>query len=113
VFKALSNKNRLEIFNLLRTEKYGCHIDECLDACKREKASCVTEIAERFSLAQSTVSHHLKELYNAGLIKMEREGLWVYCSVNEEMIRQIREYLTEDAQLLLPPASRENQGEIT
>ncbi len=111
-FKALSNKNRLEIFNLLRTEKYGCHIDECLDECKREKASCVTEIAERFNLAQSTVSHHLKELYNAGLIKMEREGLWVYCSVNEDMIRRIREYLSDNDQLHLQRAPEKNQGEI-
>ena len=87
-FKALSNKNRLEIFDLLRTKKYGRRIDER----SKEDASCVTEIARRFDLAQSTVSHHLKELYNAGLIKMEKQGLWVYCSVNEETINRLKAF---------------------
>lgn len=88
-FKALSNKNRLEIFNLLRTEKFGCRLEECCS----EHASCVTDIARQFNLAQSTVSHHLKELYSANLIKMEKRGLWVYCSVNEETVKRLKEFM--------------------
>jgi ArsR family transcriptional regulator len=94
-FKALSNKNRLEIFNLLRTERISCRIDEC---CSVEGARCVTDIARKFNLAQSTVSHHLKELYNAGLIKMEKQGLWVYCSVNEETLKRLKQYLVEGSE---------------
>jgi ArsR family transcriptional regulator len=90
IFKALSNKNRLEIFNLIREKAYRCRID---DKCKVNSASCVTEIAEKIKLAQSTVSHHLKELYNAGLIRMEKQGLWVYCSINEKALKSIEEFI--------------------
>ena len=90
IFKALSNKNRLKIFDLLREETYRCRID---DKCRVNSGSCVTEIAERIKLAQSTVSHHLKELYNAGLIRMEKQGLWVYCSINEKALKSIEEFI--------------------
>ncbi len=88
-FKALSNRNRLQIFILLSKGRHGCKLDEC---CK-EDASCVTEIANEFDLAQSTVSHHLKELCGAGLIKMEKHGLWVYCSINQMTIEHLRKFM--------------------
>jgi len=91
-FKALSNINRLRILDLLKQRKLGCRIDKCGDKCDLESNSCVTEIAREFNLAQSTISHHLKELYNAGIIKMEKQGLWVYCSLNEEKLEQLRSF---------------------
>ncbi len=39
-----------------------------------EKCGCVTDIVARIGLAPSTVSHHLKELARAGLVKVERNG---------------------------------------
>lgn len=47
---------------------------------------CVGELGKDLGIAPSTVSHHIKELYRAGLIKMERRGQNVECSVNPEML---------------------------
>lgn len=62
--KALSHPARVAILNILAT-----------------KASCQCgEIVEYLPLSQSTVSQHLKELKEAGLISGEIEGVKVcYC----------------------------------
>ena len=75
-FKALSNPNRLRIF----LELVGC----CAPGTRwSEEAgrACVGDFAKRLKLAPSTVSHHVKELHRAGLIRTERRGqtveLWI------------------------------------
>ena len=90
IFKALSDGKRLEIFQLIRTDEMKCQA-ECCDIC--EQGSCVSDIATKVGLSQSTVSHHLKELYNAGLIEMEKRGVWVYCRVNYDTLKQAEEFL--------------------
>ncbi len=82
-FKALSNPHRLRIFL------------EYLDCCGRNgvcrpvegQACCVGNVVDRLDLAPATVSHHLKELRRAGLIRMERRGRHVECWVDEEAAR--------------------------
>ncbi len=51
--------------------------------------SCLRRMGDDLELAPSTVSHHLKELRQAGLIHMERKGKQVACWVNWDMIREI------------------------
>ena len=47
---------------------------EVLEAiAAREELSCKA-LVERFPISQATVSHHLKELYTAGLVGVRREG---------------------------------------
>lgn len=90
IFKALSDENRLAIYLLLR--------DCCGSGCELAEAqtgSYVSEIAENFDLSLSTVSHHLKELRNAGLIVCEKQGQWVCCRPNFEIIEEVREFLRE------------------
>jgi ArsR family transcriptional regulator len=41
----------------------------------------------------STVSHHLKELRLAGLIRTDKRGRWIYCSVNPAGLELIRQFL--------------------
>ena len=72
VLKALSNPNRLRIFLLLRDERAKTGSEAGLR---------VGRIAETLDVTQSTVSHHLRELEHAGLIRLERQGKSVYCSV--------------------------------
>ena len=50
------------------------------------------EIVEILPLAQSTVSQHLKELKNAGLIKGNVEGNSICYCVDEKMIARVLAY---------------------
>ena len=43
----------------------------------------------------SVVSHHLKELRNAGVIQCEKRGQWVYCAPDEEVLKEIAEFIEE------------------
>lgn len=89
IFKALSDPNRLAILQRIR--------DCCPKGCRvpsEEADTSVSAIAGRFDLALSTVSHHLKELRNAGLICCEKRGQWVYCTPNEEVLRQLKKFLS-------------------
>jgi ArsR family transcriptional regulator len=88
IFKALSDPNRLAILQLLR--------QRCGKGCRfpaEEEGNTVSEIAEEFRLSLSTVSHHLKELRNAGLIVCEKRGQWVYCAPNGEALRGVLEFI--------------------
>ena len=87
VFKALSDPNRLAILELLRNE---CGGSCCLAG--GDEGSTVSAIADRFDIALSTVSHHLKELKSAGLVDCVKRGQWVHCAPNLAKLRQIEEF---------------------
>jgi ArsR family transcriptional regulator len=90
VFKALGDANRMAIFQLLRERcAGGCEVSE--EGVNRT----VTEIAKAFDLALSTVSHHLKELRNAGLILCEKHGKQVYCRVNSALLKDLEAFMRE------------------
>ena len=48
----------------------------------------VGEIVEKLDVAQPTVSHHLKILKNAGLVRVKRRGRQVLYSLNQEKLAQ-------------------------
>jgi len=88
IFNALSNPHRLQIYTLLSgccTPGADCNIDN-ITSC------CVGDLGSELDIAASTLSHHLKELSRAGLINMQRDGKQVICSVNSEMLNDIRQY---------------------
>ncbi|MEE4165149.1 MAG: metalloregulator ArsR/SmtB family transcription factor [Desulfocapsaceae bacterium] len=60
VMKALSDSNRIKILKLLE-----------------KKELCVCELTAALGLAQPTVSKHLKQLEDAGLIEYRKDGPWV------------------------------------
>jgi DNA-binding transcriptional ArsR family regulator len=88
-FKALADENRMAIFELVRER---CTDDGC-DTTEAGIERTVSEIAKRFDLALSTVSHHLKELRNAGLVTCEKHGQRVHCSVNWEVLEGLHSFL--------------------
>ena len=86
IFKALSNENRLEIYlellkNSSKDENSGGY--ECF----------VTEIINKFNIGAPTISHHLKELSNAGLISTERRGKFLVAILNTEILENVGKYL--------------------
>ncbi|MBU7008081.1 ArsR/SmtB family transcription factor [Phosphitispora fastidiosa] len=48
-----------------------------------EREMCVCEIIDWLDMSQPVVSHHLKILRQAGLVKDCRDGKWIYYSLNE------------------------------
>lgn len=87
IFKALSNESRLEILKALYEEDISGTL-EGEEPCA-ERCSCVGDIVERFKLAPSTISHHIKELALAGLVKVERSGQFCRVSPNPEALKAI------------------------
>ena len=54
------------------------------------------EIAESLGVAPATLSFHLKELRNAGLIEVEREGRALWYRPDFDGMRDVLAYLTEN-----------------
>ena len=57
---------------------------EILKALELKKRMTMTELAQAVSLKAATVSRHVKELLNANLVYVNREGKNSYVTINEE-----------------------------
>jgi ArsR family transcriptional regulator len=68
-FKALADPTRLEILRLVAAQA---------------GPTCVCDIVDHFELAQPTISHHLKVLREAGLLRTSRIGIWSFYEVESE-----------------------------
>ena len=59
--------------------------------CLAEKKVCISgDITDEIPLSRTTVSQHLKELKNAGLIQGTIDGLTVNYCLNPEAINQLK-----------------------
>jgi len=81
IFKALSNKTRLQILNWLREPELN--FPEQKQHADYEHGVCVGQIQMKAGLTQSTVSEYLSVLQRAGLVKSTRVGQWTYYQRNE------------------------------
>ncbi|WP_437809622.1 ArsR/SmtB family transcription factor [Sorangium sp. So ce1078] len=54
------------------------------------------DIQAHVGLAASTLSHHLKRLVDAGILKTRGEGTFHYYSADYEALRALTAYLWED-----------------
>lgn len=80
IFRALSNPNRLRIF--LRLISCCPPGTKCsTDTAVRQ---CVGDLGKGLEIDPSTVSHHIRELRQSGLIRMERSGKNILCWVDPE-----------------------------
>jgi len=78
VAKALGDPVRMQLVDVLR---------------KHAGKVCVCELVPLFDLSQSTVSHHLKKLREAGIVGSERQGLWAYYYVKTDALEELAGWL--------------------
>jgi len=67
VFKALSDETRLRILNILL-----------------ERECCVCEVMQALDISQTRASRNLAALYEAGFLKLRRDGLWSLYSIDKD-----------------------------
>ncbi len=102
-YKALGDETRLTIVEMLG-----------------DREMCVCEIIDKLGMSQPAISHHLKVLKHAGIVKDSREGKWIYYSLNEavfelvfvgtnkEIIRTYSEPIRQKLSQLQPSQIRTN-----
>jgi len=86
-FKALSNPNRLQIYlEVLSHRQSGIAAPE---------AGCgIADLIGKLSVGAPTVSHHVKELVDAGLVSVEKNGKYVTCHLNENMQKHLSAFFS-------------------
>ena len=92
IFKALSNANRLRIF-LRLVDCCGAGTVHTLD--EEAGKAYVGELAQDLDIVPSTVSHHIKELREAGLIRMERKGQNVECWIDQAVLGDLEHFFSK------------------
>ena len=78
VAKALGDPIRLQLVDVLRR-----HAGEV----------CVCELVPLFDISQSTLSHHLSKLREAGIVDSERRGVRAYYYVNPGALAELAGWL--------------------
>lgn len=86
--KAAADPTRLKILRLLK-QKGQCSIG-------KPSGLCACDIEERFKLSQPTISHHMSVLTHAGLVRAEKEGLWMWYRRNEKALKEVARALGAD-----------------
>ncbi|MBU6230774.1 MAG: winged helix-turn-helix domain-containing protein [Cyanobacteria bacterium REEB459] len=77
LFRVLSEPARLQMLSLI--------------AAQSNQEVCACELVESLGLSQPTVSHHLKVMYEAGLLEKERRGTWIYYRIMQDRLAALKE----------------------
>jgi ArsR family transcriptional regulator len=82
MLKALSNPNRLKIFLRL------------INCCPpgRDMSACVGEVSKDLGIVPSTVSHHIKELRQSGLVNVKRRGQNIECWIDSKKLKELTSF---------------------
>ena len=67
MFKALGDPTRVRLLSLIAASETG--------------EACVCDLTAPVGLSQPTVSHHMRQLVDAGLVTREQRGKWAYYAV--------------------------------
>lgn len=58
---------------------------------------CACDIESVMGIGQSTVSHHMKQLLQCGLVEAEKKGRWVYYRINQPAFANLSQALARIA----------------
>jgi len=83
VFKALADRHRVKMLNRL--------------LASRGEAVCVCDFQDMLDLKQSSVSYHLKQLLDAGIVQREKRGSYAYFSLTDGALERVRSLLDAPA----------------
>jgi ArsR family transcriptional regulator, arsenate/arsenite/antimonite-responsive transcriptional repressor len=75
-FKAIADPARLRLLSFIAAQPSG--------------EACVCHLTKPLGVTQPTVSHHLRVLYEAGVLDRERRGTWVYYRIVPERLAALR-----------------------
>ena len=78
VFKALNDPTRREILELLQ-----------------QRDMTAGEIVDHFTISGPSISHHLDLLKQAGLVSAEKEGQYIYYSLNTTVVDEIMKWFLQ------------------
>lgn len=78
IFKALNDPTRRQILEMLQ-----------------EKDLTAGEIAEKFKISFPSISHHLDLLKQANLVTAEKDGQYVYYSLNTTVVDEIMKWFLQ------------------
>src|ERR1022692_2620788 len=75
IFKALGAPTRVRLLSLIAAADGG--------------EACICDLTAPVGLSQPTVSHHMKQLADAGLVTREQRGKWAYYRVDPGMLSAV------------------------
>ncbi len=94
IFKALSNPKRVKIFDLLT-----------------EGEMCACVLLEHFHISQPTLSHDMKVLMDAGIVKNRRDGQNVLYSLNMDSLGKMQQVMKKMLQANAGAAGEQRPGQ--
>lgn len=75
MFKALGDPTRVRLLSLI--------------AAQPEREACICDLVDPVGLSQPTVSHHMKQLVDTGLVVREQRGRWAFYRIVEETLASL------------------------
>ena len=94
VFKALSNKTRLQILNWLKEP--AKNFPDQLNPDFENVGVCVGQIQMKAGLSQSTISEYLSILQRSNLVCATRVGQWTYYKRSEAGIKILNQMISTE-----------------
>lgn len=79
LLKVLAEPMRLSIIRMIRDH--------------RGEAVCACDFPDALGISQSTASHHLKKLTDAGFLEREQRGKWAWFSLVPDRLATLQEFL--------------------
>ena len=98
IFKCLADPARLRMIGLMV-----------------EEPRCGKELASELELAPATVSHHLRRLQHAGLVRERREGVYVFYELDHQALRDAVQTVAnrkQASELAAPPGLEKEKRKV-